>query len=243
MERDVNLKGKTAIVTGGGSGIGRAIALRLAGEGVRIAVCGRRPERLEGTLKEIRQSGGEGFGLPADLAIPEEAERLVQKVLERFGKIDILVNNAGVYEAAPAHELSPEGWDTLMDLNLRAAALLMRAVLPGMRAQKSGHIINISSDSGEYVEKGEAVYGVSKHALNYFGEYVQKENHEFNIRVNAISPGFVITEMTEGFEGLHPEKCLVPEDIADLAVWLLTRHPNVLISPAILIRPMLNPLE
>ncbi len=134
-------------------------------------------------------------------------------------------------------------WDRVMSVNLRGAFLMAREVLRIFREQKSGHIINISSESGFEYYPEDGSYGLSKHALNDMGEYIQRENQELNIRVNTICPGMVVTEMTENSPGLDLEKCLYPEDIADLALWLLTRRPNVKIGTPILIQTMLNPWE
>ncbi len=114
---------------------------------------------------------------------------------------------------------------------------------PPCAGSAAGHIINISSESGIEYYTEDAVYGVSKHALNDFGEFVQRENQDFNIRVNTICPGMVVSEMTENSKGLDHEKCLYPEDIADLALWLLTRRENIKIGTPILIQTMLNPWE
>jgi 3alpha(or 20beta)-hydroxysteroid dehydrogenase len=119
----------------------------------------------------------------------------------------------------------------------------MRAVLPSMRRQRSGHIINISSESGLEHYTGDAAYGTTKHALNDLAEYVQRENQDWNIRVNTVCPGMVVSEMTEDSRGLDHAKCLFPEDIADLVLFLLTRRENIKIGTPILIQTMLNPWE
>ena len=237
------LEGKIAIVTGGGSGIGRGVALALAQEGSRLVVCGRRLEKIEATVQMIKQNGGEALAVQADVTEPEDVERLVNSTLEHYGTIDILVNNAGVYEGTQIHELSIEAWDKVMNTNLRAPFLLTRLVLPVMRAHRSGQIINISSESGLEHYKIDGAYGTSKHALNDFGEYIQRENQEFNIKVNTICPGMVVTEMSENEPGLKLEKCLYPEDIADLVLWLVTRRSNIKIGTPILIQTMQNPWE
>ena len=168
---------------------------------------------------------------------------MVQAVLDVSGRIDILINNAGISAGGPLDELRVEDWDRVLGVNLRGPFLTTRAVLPFMREQRSGHIINISSESGIEYYSGDAAYGVSKHALNDFGEFVQREVQDFNIRVNTICPGMVVTEMTENSIGLDYSKCLYPEDIADLAIWLLTRRENIKIGTPILIQTMLNPWE
>ena len=234
---------KVAIITGGGTGIGRGIALALAAEGAQVVVCGRRLDRLEQTVKDIQNLGGSARAVQADVAVVEDIDRLVGAVLKALGRIDILVNNAGISEGGPVHELDPDVWQHVLDTNLRGPFLLTRAVLPVMRRQRSGHIINISSESGIEYYTEDAVYGVSKHALNDFGEFVQRENQDFNIRVNTICPGMVVSEMTENSKGLDHEKCLYPEDIADLVLWLLTRRENIKIGTPILIQTMLNPWE
>lgn len=237
------LDGKVAIVSGGGSGIGRGIAVALAGEGARVVVCGRRMDRLEATVDAIHKAGGSAQAVQTDVTNVEDVDRLVSVVLRASGRVDILVNNAGVSEGGAVHDLDVHVWEHVLDTNLRGPFLLTRAVLPSMRQQRRGHIINISSESGIEYYADDAAYGVSKHALNDFGEFVQRENQDFNIRVNTICPGMVVSEMTENSKGLDRTKCLYPEDIADLAIWLLTRRENIKIGTPILIQTMLNPWE
>lgn len=240
------LANKAAIVTGGGTGIGRGIALALAGEGARLVICGRRKEPLDELAHEIRQAGqeaGEILAIQADVSDEAQVEGLVNTTLEAFGSVDILVNNAGIGGGDRIHIQGVSDWDRVIDVNLRGPFLMAKAVLPTMRARKSGHIINISSESGLEYYPGDGSYGISKHALNALGEYIQRENQELNIRVNTICPGMVVSEMSEDLPGLDHEKCLVPEDIAELVIWLLTRRPNIKIGTPILIQTMLNPWE
>ena len=238
-----DLKGQVAVITGGGSGIGRGLALALAGLGVKTVICGRRLERLEETLAEIKAAGGEGLLVQADISETKEARGVIQAAVDAFGRIDILVNNAGIDGGDHLHEMAPETWDRVMKVNLRGPFLMTRFALPGLRAQRYGQIINISSESGIEYYNADGAYGLSKHALNSFGEYVQRENQDFNIRVNTICPGMVVTEMSENSAGLDHSKCLYPQDIADLALWLLTRRTNIKIGTPILIQTMLNPWE
>ena len=239
-----SLQDRVAIVTGGGTGIGKGVALSLARQQVRVVVCGRRQDRLEKTIDAIRQQGGEAIAIRADVSQADDVQRLVYATLDGYGRVDIVVNSAGVVdESAALHELNFADWDRVMATNLRGVMLVMRTVLPIMRDQRSGHIINISSESGLEYYTGDAVYGTSKHALNALSEYAQRENQDYGIRVNTICPGMVVTEMTENSIGLNHDKCLYPEDIADLVTWLLTRRQNIKIGKPILIQTMLNPWE
>jgi NADP-dependent 3-hydroxy acid dehydrogenase YdfG len=237
------LEGKVAVVTGGGTGIGRGIAAAMAGEGAHVFVCGRRLDRIQKTAADIQAAGGFTRALQVDVTREQDVEQLVRAVIDAAGRIDILVNNAGVFEGGSLQEMRVDEWDQVMGVNLRGPFLMTRLVLPAMRQQRSGHILNISSESGIEYYLGDAAYGVSKHALNDFGEFVQREVQGFNIRVNTICPGMVVTEMTEKSSGLDQSKCLYPEDIADLAIWLLTRRENIKIGTPILIQTMLNPWE
>jgi 3-oxoacyl-[acyl-carrier protein] reductase len=234
---------KVAIVTGGGSGIGRGVALALAQAGARVVVCGRRQPPLSETVQAIKRIDDQVLAVQADVSQPADVQRLVQSALRVFGTLDILINNAGISGGAPIHAHEIQDWENVMATNLRGPFLMARAVLPTMRARRSGHIINISSESGLEYYPGDGAYGISKHALNAMGEYIQRENQEYNIRVNTICPGMVVSEMTQDESGLDHEKCLYPEDIADLVLWLLTRRQNIKIGTPILIQTMLNPWE
>jgi len=238
-----SLEGKIAIITGGGSGIGQGVALALANEGCKIVLCGRRQDKVTESIKLIEESGGKGLGIQADVSQALDVDRLVKTTLETFGRVDILINNAGIGGGGLIHNHDVAAWNRIMDVNLCGAFLMSRAVLPIMRTKQDGHIINISSESGLNHYLGDGAYGVSKHAINALGEYIQRENQSKNIRVNSICPGMVITEMTENSPGLDHGKCLYPEDIAELVIWLLTRRQNIKIGTPILIQTMENPWE
>ena len=244
------LSRKTAIITGGGTGIGRGVATALAQNGARVVVCGRRQSLLDETVNVIVEAIGAdasannaALAVQADVSDEAQVERLVQTTLETFGGVDILVNNAGIGGGGQIHAHDVSTWDRIMAVNLRGPFLMTRAVLPIMRAKRSGHIINISSESALEHYVGDGAYGVSKHALNALGEYIQRENQELSIRVDTVCPGMVVTEMTKTSPGLDNEKCLYPEDIAELVLWLLTRQPNTKIGTPILIQTMENPWE
>lgn len=240
---ETRLKGKTAIVTGSGSGIGKGIALALARAGAQVVVCGRRSQPLAKVVQEIQTANGTAVTVAADVSNEAEVEQVVQTAVTQFGTVDILINNAGVSGGGRIHEHSIENWDQVMAVNLRGPFLLARAVLPIMRQQQRGHIINISSESGIEHYAGNGAYGVSKHALNALSEFIQVENQEMNIRVNTICPGMVVTPMAQNMPGLIEEHCLKPEDVADLTMWLLTRQPNIKLGLPILIQTMANPWQ
>lgn len=236
-----DLANKVGIVTGGGSGIGRGVAQAMAAEGCRVVICGRRKSRLEQVVAAIKADGGECTAVVADVAEEQDVEQLLEAAQEAYGRIDILINNAGIDGGDRVHAHDIQDWDRVMAVNLRGPFLTSRAVLPMMRQQNQGHIINISSESGLEYYQGDGAYGVSKHALNALSEFIQRENQEFGVRVDTICPGMVVTEMTENSPGLDHNKCLYPEDIAELVIWLLTRRANIKIGTPILIQTMENP--
>lgn len=236
-----NLDGRVALVTGGGTGIGRGLALALARAGCRVAIVGRRDEPLESTVQLFEEEGLACLPIQGDVSVAADAGRVVQTALDGLEGLDILVNNAGIGGGGVIHNHDIERWDDVMAVNLRGPFLMCRFSLPHMRQQGRGHIINISSESALRHYPGNGAYGVSKHALNALSEFIQIENQDLNIRVDTICPGMVLTPMSEGSPGLDPEKCLTPEDISDLVIWLLTRRENVKIGTPILIQTMLNP--
>lgn len=238
-----DLSGQTAIVTGGGTGIGRGIAQALAKVGVNVVITGRRQSPLDEVSMSIGEAGGKSRGIVADVTVEEDVRQLVEGTVRAFGAVDIVVSNAGIGGSGFIHNHSVETWDRVMATNLRGPFLLARYTLPLMRKQRRGHLIHISSESGLEYYPGNGAYGVSKHALNDLGEYIQRENQEFGIRVDTICPGMVVTPMSQGSPGLNEDKCLYPEDIADLVIWLLSRRPNVKIGRPILIQTMENPWQ
>ncbi|MBX3573528.1 MAG: SDR family oxidoreductase [Mesorhizobium sp.] len=203
------LSGKVAIVTGAARGLGRAYALRLAGIGADVAICdlnlqgaARTGEKLnaESVMAEVEDLGCRSIGVEGDLREPATAQKLVEQTLEAFGRIDILVNNAGVAVARNsgtlATDTTPEAFDYLIDVNLKTAQLCCAAVAPTMKKQRSGVIVNISSQTGiSLLEGGNlAVYGAAKAGVAYLTRTLAAELGPHGIRVNAIAPGIVETE-------------------------------------------------
>ena len=193
--------GKVSVVTGGSRGIGRAIALMLAAEGAKVMICSRRQEAAEMVASEIRSAGGGGAAVRADMAQRSDVEALIAGCGERFGRLDILVNNAAITKDALVLRMKDEDWDDVLDVNLKGAFFTTRAALRPMLKQQSGRIVNISSVVGIMGNPGQANYAASKAGLNGFTRTVAREVASRAITVNAVAPGFIETEMTEGLSG------------------------------------------
>jgi 3-oxoacyl-[acyl-carrier protein] reductase len=201
----MKLQGKVAIITGGGRGIGRAIALAYAREGAKLAICARTESEIEQVAGEIRQNSAEAEAWTCDVSVQEPVQRLVNNVLEKFGRIDILVNNAGVMtRPVPIIELEARKWDYTMAVNLRGPFLMSQAVLPTMMKQRSGSIINVSSMIGRGAYPNFIAYATSKWGLEGFTQSLAAEVRSSHIRVNSVEPGVVATKLT-GYSGSKPE--------------------------------------
>jgi 3-oxoacyl-[acyl-carrier protein] reductase len=192
------LTGKIALVTGGGTGIGRAIALALAAQGAAVAVVYRTSEAAaEDVVSQIIAGGGRAAALQGDVTQSEQVDSLVGRVLAEWGALDIVVNNAGLTRDCLLLRMSEADWDTVLDTNLKGAFLMTRAALKPMLKQKRGKIVNITSVIGLIASPGQANYAAAKAGLIGFTRTVAKEVASRHIQVNAIAPGFVETAMTE----------------------------------------------
>lgn len=231
------LNGKTALITGGGRGIGKAIALKYASEGARVAITEiAMSEGVEQTVMEIEQAGRnagvEGLVCKAyigNVADNSQAKHNVEEIIADFGGIDILVNNAGITKDGLLLRMSEAQWDAVMAVNLKGAFNFTQAVLPTMAAKRSGSIINLSSVVGEHGNAGQANYAASKAGLIALAKSVAKEMGPRGIRANCIAPGFIITEMTlaMGEEKLREWEKTIPlkrggsvEEVANVALFL-----------------------
>ena len=193
-----SLLGEVAIVTGGKRGIGREIALALAGAGAEVAVCTRVVEDggLEAVVEEIKRLGRRSLGIQADTSRKADVERMVQKVMDQFGHIDILVNNAGALIKAGFLEMSEDVWDKHMEVNLKGYYLCSQAVAKRMVERKKGCIINIASDLAFKAVPGMSAYCVSKAGIIMLTRALAQELGQYGIRVNAIAPGMIRTELS-----------------------------------------------
>jgi NADP-dependent 3-hydroxy acid dehydrogenase YdfG len=240
------LEGLTAVVTGASSGIGEATALALAKEGAKVALLARRKDRLDQLAKKIASHGGHSISLECDVSDPEQARQAVQESDKRFGRLDILVNNAGLMLLGPIDGADLSDWRRMVDTNILGLMYCTHAALPLMKANKQGHIVNISSVSGRIASAGTAVYNATKWAVGAFSEALRQEVHKDKIRVTIIEPGAVLTELTDHITNAGAKKRvkdwvetlqpLTPTDIADAILYAVSqpRHVNV---NEILIRP------
>jgi NADP-dependent 3-hydroxy acid dehydrogenase YdfG len=235
------LTGKIALVTGGGSGIGLAVARQMLAEGARVAITGRN----EAKLRQAAESLGGGERLiyhPADLADPAQVQKLVQTVTTRFGPIDILVNNAGVnLKERSSAELTPENWQLLLDGNLNSAFLCIHAVLPQMRQRRDGLIINVNSVSGKRAGPlGGIGYVAAKFGMRGLALSVAAEEKPNNIRVSSIYPGEVNTPILDArpnpVSDQRKREMLQPDDIAAAVLFVATLPAHVAI-PELIITP------
>ncbi|GAB4327158.1 MAG: 3-oxoacyl-[acyl-carrier-protein] reductase [Bacteroidales bacterium] len=224
------LEGKTAVVTGAARGIGRAIALRFASEGANVAFSDLRyDENCKSLEEELAGLGVKGKGYASDASSFDDSERFIQDVLNDFGSVDILVNNAGITRDNLLLRMTETDWDLIMNINLKSAFNLTKALLRTFMKQRSGSIINMSSVVGVNGNAGQANYSASKAGLIGFTKSVAQELGSRNIRCNAVAPGFIITEMTaklpedvrKGWEEKIPlRRGGTPEDVANVCLFL-----------------------
>src|SRR5437763_8356560 len=234
------LNGKIALVTGGGRGIGAAIALRLAGLGATTIVCGRTLARLQHTAGQIRSAGGQGEAIACDVADWRSVTALADRVQKTFGRLDVLVNNAGVGGfSGPLHTMPQEKWDEIFNTNLRGVFYMIRAFAPMMIAGGGGDIVNISSLAGKNALPNGATYSASKWGLNGLSYSVAEELRGHNIRVTVVCPGSVNTDLSP-HTGKNTSKMLQPGDIAHVVGMVVTQASQSFASE-ILLRPTQKP--
>ncbi|MEZ4664218.1 MAG: SDR family oxidoreductase [Caldilineaceae bacterium] len=229
---------KIAIVTGASRGIGKAIALMLGREGARVVATARTTEAIADVIEQLRQIGGEGLAVSADLSVEADIQRIADETLARFGRIDILVNNAAIIHGQiNLVDFDAHLWRQVMDVNVTGAALLTKAVLPTMIEQRAGKIINISSIGGRKGGKGRSAYRVTKAALISLTESVAAEVKQYGIDVNCICPGGVDTEgFREAFGNrgrADNPRLMLPDEIAELALFLASDASSAITGAAI----------
>jgi len=248
MSRHERLRGQVALVTGAGRGIGRATALALAEAGMRVAACSRTLADVEEVASTIRAKGGQALAVPCDVADSAQVAAAVAATERELGAIDLLVNNAGVGTVRPIEvaDYPLEEWDRIVNVNLRGAFLVCRAVVRGMRERRRGMIINIGSITGHESAPNVAPYGVSKFGLAGLTQALLAESHRYGVRVSVVSPGPTDTTIWDKKETPIPAEVraqmMRSEDVAEVVVYLATLPPTVRIDE-IVVLPNTFPLK
>jgi NAD(P)-dependent dehydrogenase (short-subunit alcohol dehydrogenase family) len=249
VEKSVTrLSGKVALITGGGTGIGRAIAVAFAREGASVAVAARRVEKLKEVAGAIEKEGGQAMALECDVTRAKDAERAVRETAVKFGKLDVLVNNAGTLSVSTVENITEEDWDRVMTVNLKGPFLLSRAALKEFRKAGGGAIVNIGSVLGLVAMQNRAAYCASKGGVTLLTKAMALDHAHENVRVNCICPSIVETELVKGLFDDSPQGKVLrkaregtiplgrfgkPIDVAELAVFLASEESSWITGAAI----------
>jgi NADP-dependent 3-hydroxy acid dehydrogenase YdfG len=236
------IEDKVVVITGATSGLGEATARHLARHGARLVLGARRIERLEALAREL--SLGDGAAVQTDVTDYEQVRGLVDHAVQTHGRIDVILNNAGLMPHSPLERLKVQDWDHTIDVNLKGVLYGIAAALPHMKAQRSGHIINVSSVAGHKVGPGGVVYAATKHAVRVVSEGLRQEVKPYNIRSTVISPGMVASELTDSItepdiaENMRKryEEAIPADSFANMVVFAMSQPEDVDVNE-ILFRP------
>jgi 3-oxoacyl-[acyl-carrier protein] reductase len=229
-----SLTNKTALVTGAGKGIGKAIAMALAAEGVRLGLLARTEKDVKELAAAIESNGGKAAFTTADVSNRQAVEEAVAVLKSKLGSFDILINNAGTGTFGGFLELDPETWEKQVKVNLFGVYYVTRAVLPDMIEAKAGDIINISSTAGKSGSAGTSAYSASKFGVFGLSESLMQEVRKLNIRVTALAPSTIVTDLAQSANLIKgdPERVMHPEDFAEFVIAQLKLHPRLLLKEA-----------
>ncbi|WP_437918967.1 3-ketoacyl-ACP reductase [Sphingobacterium sp. LRF_L2] len=230
-----NLKGKSAFITGGSRGLGKATAIALAKEGVNVAISGRNEQQLQETTAELLRYGVIALYVVCNVGQETEVQAAVEKVNSEFPEIDILINNAGITAFGSVEEMASTKWEEIIQVNVLGVYYVAKAVIPLMKKRGSGDIINIASTAGLKGSANSSAYSASKSAVIGFSESLMYEMRKENIRVTTLTPSTIATDMTISDLKItdgNPEKVLQPEDFAELIVDILKFNKRALIANA-----------
>lgn len=237
------IEGKVVVITGASSGLGEAVARRLAAEGARIVMGARRMDRLEALVDTLALD--RKAVVRTDVSDAAQVQALVDQAISLHGRVDVLINNAGLMPSSPLEKRDIAAWDRMIDVNLKGTLYGIAAVLPQMQRQKSGHIINVASVAGHKVRAGGAVYAATKTAVRILSEGLRQEVKAYNIRTTIISPGAVDTELTESvtdpetaqrMSAFYAQVAIPAESFADTVLFAMSQPESVDINE-ILYRP------
>lgn len=236
---------RVAVVTGAASGIGAATCRELASYGIAIVANARREHRLQELAEEIQDAGGKALAVPGDITLPDTAQTLIDRALETFGRLDIVVNNAGVMHEGPLAEMEFTKIQQTIDVNVTAAFRLTQLSVALFRKQGYGHLVQVSSILGTKIRPGAAAYSGTKHALEAITEAARLELSDTDVKVTAIEPGYVTTELHNHWPVKPRERMgidgLPPEAVARCIAFAVNQPPDVLI-PKLMVVPTRQPL-
>lgn len=239
-----NLKGKVVAVTGASAGIGKAIAIKLAENGVKVVLGARNIAQLQSIVDEIKNNSGDAIYVKIDVSKKEDLIHFVNAAVEKYGTLDVIINNAGIAQLSRIDELDVDGWDQMIDINIKGVLYGMAAAIPVFKQQQSGHIVNIISTSGIKIVPTQGVYAGTKNAVRTIAEAFRQES-DGTIRITGISPGVVKTdfanhikneEMKTVIQQNMEHLAISPESIADAVIYAISQPKEVEIGD-IVIRP------
>lgn len=210
------LNGKVVVITGASSGIGKAIALKLAEHGAKVVLGARRKDKLVTLVDQIKKTDGEAEYVTTDVKKKEDLRILVQTAVDTYGRVDVIINNAGISELSRIDDLDIDGWDEMIDVNLKGVLYGIAAVIPVFKQQKSGHIINIISTSGIKIAPMQGVYAGTKNAIRTIAEAFRQESNG-EIRITGISPGVVKTDFVDNIKN-NSMKSVIKESMEKMAI-------------------------
>lgn len=239
------IKGKVVAITGASAGIGKTIAIKLAENGVKVILGARNIQQLENIVDEIKNNNGDAISVKIDVSKKEDLIHFVNRAVEKYGKLDVIINNAGIARLSRIDELDVNGWEEMIDINIKGVLYGIAAAIPVFKQQKSGHIVNIISTSGMKIVPMQGIYAGTKNAVRTIAEAFRQES-DGAIRITGISPGYIKTDfamksveteaMKSAAQNAVEEMAISPEAVADVVIYAISQPKDVEIGD-IVIRP------
>jgi NADP-dependent 3-hydroxy acid dehydrogenase YdfG len=245
-----NVAGKVVVITGASSGMGEAASKHLSSLGATVVLGARRTDRIEKLAKEIQDNGGKALAIAVDVTHRDQVKKLVDTAVEKFGRVDVILNNAGIMPLSTLESLHVDEWDKMIDVNIKGVLNGIAAVLPYMKEQKSGQIINTSSVAGHKVFNGSAVYSATKYAVRALTEGLRMEVKPYNIRTTIVCPGAVKTELLDQITDVEVRQAnenyvgavgISPDSFARVVAFAISQPEDVDVNE-IIFRPTLQEL-